>query len=115
MPLACEVGSKEVVPAIRSIIVKELLLMGVSYSRISKMMGVSTTTISKYNYSTNPLIEMISKDEELMDDIKTLSLMVNKGSANYHHICEICHMVRKKFFTGSLRCPVDDDVLPHDG
>ncbi|BBL46807.1 transcriptional regulator [Metallosphaera sedula] len=116
MKLACELGSQVVVPAIRTVVAQEMLSMGVPYSRIAEILGISTTTISKYRARNNGrLVEMIRKDPDLMEDMRTLSRMARDGSASYHHVCEMCHLIRKRFFMSSGKCPMDDEVLPRDG
>lgn len=98
MKLACELGSQVVVPAIRTVVAQEMLSMGVPYSRIAEILGISTTTISKYRARNNGrLVEMIRKDPDLMEDMRTLSRMARDGSASYHHVCEMCHLIRKRF------------------
>lgn len=99
MKLACEVGSQVVVPAIRAIVAEEMLSLGVPYSKVASILGISTTTISKYKAKPNSsLVELIKKDVDLMEDIKILSRMARDGNASYHHVCEMCSMIRKKFF-----------------
>jgi len=47
MKLACEIGSNRILPAIRALLIMELLDLGVPYSRVSTLFCVSTTTVAK--------------------------------------------------------------------
>lgn len=111
MKLACELGYSTILPALRALLILELLNIGVPYSRASSLIGVSTTTVAKYRSKVNhdKLITKIRNDEEIMEDVRALARLVKNGGGSYHHLCELCYLVRKKFFSEVGNCVNDDD------
>jgi len=111
MKLACEIGSNRILPAIRALLIMELLDLGVPYSRVSTLFSVSTTTVAKYRSKarSDVLVRKMRDDEQIMNDIRILARMIRDGGGSYHHMCELCYLVRKKFFNSVISCRNDDD------
>ena len=99
----CELVTKYVLPAVRSLIARELVdRYGFSQVAAAKMLGITQATISHYLYSKRgeKYLEKMSSNEDIMRMAKELADgIANKSISDVElmtRICDICLSIRSK-------------------
>ncbi len=99
----CELVTKYVLPAVRSLIVRELVdRYGFSQVVAAKMLGITQATISHYLYSKRgeKYLEKMSSNEDIMRMAKELADgIANKSISDVElmtRLCDICLSIRSK-------------------
>ena len=100
MPI-CEYMVREIFPAVRSIIAKELVdTLGYTQREAAEAMGVTQPAISQYlrNIRGNAKVEMLMSNIRVMEKIKKVTSELHKLSKieKSKKMCEICMTIRKE-------------------
>lgn len=103
MKMPCEVAVKSVVPAIRSLLAKELISTHrMKQTEVATLLGITQTAVSKYTHRVRGrvLSSEIQKEEEVKVLImKTADSLVNGNldrTALALRICTTCKLIREK-------------------
>jgi len=98
----CEEIFKEVLPAIRAILVKDLTERhGLNQVKVAKRLGITQPAVSQYLRSLRGTghVEALLKRSDLMGAIRKLSDAIASGKARGIRMaemyCEICMVLRK--------------------
>jgi hypothetical protein len=94
----CEVVVKEVLPAIRSILAKELKDSGMTQDEIAKALGITQASVSHYlKQSRGKNVRMLSENPELKKRLKETAAKIKEKKANpVLEFCVVCKDVRKE-------------------
>ncbi len=110
----CEVMVSSILPAMRSLITRELLTTyNLTQMETSELLGITQAAISQYNKeSRGAKVKILEKDEEIMKMIKELAKKIARGNMTALKInsefCKICKEIRKK----KLICQLHEDIYP---
>jgi predicted transcriptional regulator len=103
--LACEYSTKVIIPNLKMLIIEEGLKRNLPKNKLAQLLGISTATVCKYSQrKSNKIVELMKKDEELMDFVRIFLSHLLEGYANYMEICEMCIYVRKKILELDTKC-----------
>ncbi|MCD6476922.1 MAG: helix-turn-helix domain-containing protein [Candidatus Aenigmarchaeota archaeon] len=96
----CETIVPKILPAVRSLIAKEMLdKYNLTQQQVSNKLNISQAAISQYYRNmrgTN--IELLKNNLEIMQKIKELAKKIALSDNQYsseQNICEICRLIRK--------------------
>ena len=109
----CEVVVADVLPALRALIAKELMHLGLNQVQISKKLGVTQPAISQYMRELRgQRVKMLTSNGKVFDLIKVLSHDIATGdidsSAIHMRFCQICRAVRDE----RLLCKLHQENYP---
>lgn len=101
MKLPCEIAVKSVVPAIRALLAKELIVTyGMKQKEAADLLGITQTAVSKYAHHVRGRVMSIENEEEVGTLVtETAASLVSGGmdkTALALQICTTCKLVRKK-------------------
>lgn len=102
----CEVTAKSLVPAIRALLAKELIIThGMKQIEAANLLGITQTAISKYTHNVRGRVISIEDDREIKDRIKEAAASIAEKRLDKTEIvleiCYTCRFVRAK----RLMCP----------
>lgn len=90
----CEIAYVEIVPYIRSALVKKLLQKGVSVRRACKEVGLSVTAFEKHRYDKK--VEILEENEDVNDMLDAIANRIYSGDRiEPMTFCIICSQSRK--------------------
>jgi len=94
----CEVVVNEVLPAVRSILAKELKESGMTQEEIAKALGLTQASVSHYlKEARGKNIRMLESDVELRKSLKETAKRIKEKKANPAlDFCVVCRDVRKR-------------------
>lgn len=103
--IPCEIGVKSVIPAIKSIMAREMVeTQGLKQTQVAKILGISQSAVSKYTLQVRGHIISIDDIEEIRPLInKMINLLLNgtyQRAELLKFFCKTCIIIRKK----SLMC-----------
>jgi predicted transcriptional regulator len=110
----CEVIVTTVLPAIRSLITKELLdKYNLTQKEAAELLGLTQPAISQYNRESRGFkVKMLEKQPEIMKMIDDLSKKIVSGKIKPNEIqtkfCKICKKVR----TSRVICRLHEEIYP---
>jgi len=110
----CEVITTRVLPAIRSIMTRELLTTyGLTQKEVAELLGLTQAAISQYNREARGFrVELLEAEPEVMRMIKDLTRDVATKGISAKKInsrfCEICKKIREK----GMVCSIHEDIYP---
>lgn len=110
----CEVITSTVLPAIRSIITKELLsTYGLTQKQAADILGLTQPAISQYNRETRGFkVRIIEKQPRIMEMIDTLTKDIVREKTDPRKIqaqfCKICKNIRE---SGTI-CHLHEEIYP---
>jgi len=110
----CEVVVASVLPAVRSIITRELLIKyNMTQQDAADLLGITQAAVSQYNkQSRGSKVKLLEKEEDLMKTIDQLTKDIVDKKMNTKDInkrfCQICKTIRKK----KLICKLHEDIYP---
>ena len=110
----CEVMVASILPAMRSLITRELLTTyNLTQMEASELLGITQAAISQYNKeSRGAKVKILEKDKKIMKMIKKLAKKIARGNMSSLKInsefCEICKEIRKR----KLICQLHKDIYP---
>lgn len=84
--LRCEYSSRFILPAVRKVIVFELLKRGMKSKEIAKILGITPAAISQYIKGKRAVMEL--KESEIKEIKKIVEKGIKKGE-----ICKICKKI----------------------
>jgi predicted transcriptional regulator len=104
--IPCEVASKSVVPALKALMVKELLERhSLKQEQAAKLLGISQSAVSKYTKQVRGHAIRIRNMEEVQPLVNSLVDLVVEGNFErtdfLNFFCQACMTVRKT----SIMCP----------
>ncbi len=101
----CEVVVSDVLPAIRALIAKNLLDLGLTQKEISEKLGITQPAVSQYLKQVRGDMEII-KDKKILDDIKKFSIEIAADNLTpvqiHQRFCGICLCMRERGITCKL-------------
>jgi len=110
----CEVVVAIILPAIRSIMTRELLTKyNMTQQNAADLLGIAQAAVSQYNrQSRGSKVKILEKEEDIMKIIDQLTKDIVDKKINSKEInkrfCEICKIIRKKH----LICKIHEDIYP---
>ena len=112
----CEVIVSEVMPALRALIAKELMQLGLNQMEISKKLGITQPAVSQYMRELRGhRVRLLTSNENVFESVKTLAHEIATGDlkATELHIrlCEICRKIRDE----RLLCKLHQESYPSIG
>ncbi len=101
MLLPCEVAVKSLLPAVRSVLTKQLTTRhGLKQVEVAKLLGVSQPAISLYSKKMRGKALDLERDREVKTLIEDLADSLAKGGLSYRDFtlkfCSICKTTRAK-------------------
>jgi len=99
MKIFCETVFSDILPALRSIIAKELLeTYGMTQEEVSKKLGITQPAISQYKSAKRgSKVRLLTSNEKLMGLAKKIAAEIASGNVKfYEKVCEICKESRKE-------------------
>ena len=110
----CEVVTASVLPAIRSIMTKELLTTyKMTQQEAADILGITQPAVSQYNREARgSKIKMLTGEKDIMEMINNLTKDIVDKKINAREInerfCQICKEIREK----RLICKIHEDIYP---
>lgn len=110
----CEVIVTSILPAIRSIITKELLTnYNLTQKEASELLGLTQPAISQYNReSRGSKVKLLEKYPKIMEMIDNLTKKINSGRLNPRQIqaefCKVCKTIRES----KILCSLHEEIYP---
>jgi len=105
----CEIASRDIIPAIRAIIVIGLYKKGTSQTQIASFLGITTAEVNYYikgKRGNNEIINKLQSDVEFMDTVSsTVEKIIN--DTDVINLCTLCSIARKKILKDGSSCPFD--------
>ena len=104
----CEKASRSVLPAIRSIISRELMnIYGLKQRQVAELLGITQPAVSQYiRESRGSKVSLMEKYESLMDKIDDLSSDLVSGNLKpkefQQRMCDICGYIKSNKKLSSL-------------
>ncbi|NWG10703.1 hypothetical protein HXY33_02985 [Candidatus Bathyarchaeota archaeon] len=101
MLVPCEVATKCILPAVRAMIAKELMVThNLKQAEAAKLIGVSQPAISLYNRRMRGKAIDLENDKEVGILIENFASLLIKGNISHKDFipafCEICRTIRAK-------------------
>lgn len=101
MKLPCEIAVKSVVPAIRALLAKELIVTyGMKQTEAANLLGITQTAVSKYAHHVRGRVMSIENEDEVCTLIEDTAASLANGHLDKTKlgvkICATCKTVRKK-------------------
>ena len=101
MLLPCEVAVKSLVPAIRSVIARELIQSyGLKQKDVANLLGVTQTAVSKYTRHVRGAVLKIEEVEEVQPMIREIVVSLANGRMSRYELvakfCVACEVIRRK-------------------
>jgi predicted transcriptional regulator len=109
----CEIIVGDVLPALRALIAKELMQLGLNQSQISKKLGITQPAVSQYMRELRGQhVKMLMSNKDVIEAVKILAHEIATGNIEaselHLRICEICKTIRKQH----LLCKLHQEVYP---
>ena len=101
MLFPCEVAVKSLVPAIRSVIARELTQSyGLKQKEVAHLLGVTQTAVSKYTRHVRGTVLKIEEVEEVQPTIEEIVVSLANGRMSKYELvakfCVACEIIRRK-------------------
>lgn len=101
MLLPCEVAVKSLVPAIRSVLARELIQSyGLKQRDVANLLGVTQTAVSKYTRHVRGTVIKIEDVEEVQPTIKEIVVSLANGRMSKYELvakfCVACQIIRRQ-------------------
>lgn len=106
--IPCESAMRDVIPAIKAILVDQLVKDGISQSKAAALLGITPAEVSYYlkgKRADRKYKQVLEKDEEFMEMIAQYATRLT--DADQINICPICSLARKKLGIMDYTCPYD--------
>jgi len=115
MLLPCEVAVRSLVPALRSVIARQLTqTYELKQKDVARLLGVTQTAVSKYTRHVRGTVLRIEEVEEVQPAIKEIvASLANGGMSKYELVtkfCVACEIVRQKGMMCEL-CKLSDPTI----
>ncbi len=105
----CEIASRDIIPAIKAIIVIQLHKKGTSQTQIASLLGITTAEVNYYikgKRGNNDIIRKLQSDIQFMDTVSyTVEKIINDN--DIVNLCTLCSIARKKILKDGSSCPFD--------
>jgi hypothetical protein len=100
----CEIVVKYVLPAIRTLIVKEMMdTYGLTQVQVAEKLGITQPAVSQYIRSlrgSDKYAKLIERNKEVYKSVKALAGKIAKGELTYSQatdeFCKMCERMRAK-------------------
>lgn len=107
----CEIAVRDVIPAIKAILVERLYAQGLSQLQIASLIGISSAEVNYYlkgKRGDEEVKKKLETDEEIMDLIDSIvRRLLSSADSEVINICPLCSLARKKLNKNSYSCPYD--------
>jgi len=110
----CEVIVTSILPAIRSIITKELLTnYNLTQKEVSELLCLTQPAISQYSRESRGYkVKLLQKYPKIMEMIDDLTKKINSGRLNARQIqaelCKVCKTIRES----KILCSLHEEIYP---
>jgi predicted transcriptional regulator len=109
----CEVVVSDVMPALRALVAKELMHLGLNQVQISKKLGITQPAVSQYMRELRGYrVRLLTSNDKVAEAIKELAHDIAtgkmKGDDMHVRFCEICKKIREE----RLLCKLHKDSSP---
>jgi len=110
----CEVVVNSILPAIRSIMTRELLkTYNMTQQETADLLGITQASVSQYNrQSRGAKVKILGGESEIMEMINVLTKDIADKKLNAKGInsrfCQLCKKIREKH----LICKMHEDIYP---
>lgn len=117
----CEIVVTSVLPAVRSIMTKELLEKhGLNQKKAAELLGLTQPAISQYKREYRGYkVKMLEKQPEIMEMIDDLTKDIVSGKIDHKQIhtrfCKICENIRKNKIICKLHEQSYPEIAPCQG
>lgn len=113
----CEIIVSTILPAMRSLITKELLTrQGLTQKEAADLLGLTQPAISQYNREARGFkVKMLEKEPEIMNMIDDLTKDIVSGMKPkqiHSRFCDICKSIRKNRVICSLHQESYPEIAP---
>lgn len=110
--MPCEVAVKDVIPAIKAILVIELTSKSYSQKEIAEMLDISIAEVNyllKGKRGDEQMKKILLSDEDFMDLVKsfTQKLISDNNGNEALSLCPLCSYARRKILKQQDACPYD--------
>jgi len=93
----CEVVVKEVLPAVRSILAKELKDSGMTQDEIAESLGITQASVSHYlKQARGKNVKMFEDNPHLKKSLKETAKRIKEKKASPIEFCVVCRNARKE-------------------
>ncbi len=104
----CELAVRDILPAIRALIVIELHNRGLKQKEIAKLLGLTQPAVSYYlNRRRAKRIQLLESSKEVMREVKEVVKYLLSEEANPSIIsekfCDMCHLSREIVFKDNVK------------
>jgi len=101
MLLPCEVAVKSLIPALRSVVARELTqTYGLKQKDVADLLGVTQTAVSKYTRYVRGAVLKIEDVEEVQPTIREIVVSIVNGRTSKYELvakfCIACDIIRRK-------------------
>ncbi|MCY0862989.1 MAG: transcriptional regulator [Metallosphaera prunae] len=106
--IPCETAMRDVIPAIKALLVKELVNQGESQSHAASLLGLTPAEVSYYlkgKRAEGEYKAILENDEEFMEMIRHYTSKLH--DTDQVNICPLCSLARKKLGMMDYSCPYD--------
>lgn len=109
----CEIVVSDMLPALRALITKELMRLGLNQVQISKRLGITQPAISQYTRELRGRsAKLLTSNDKVMESIKLLAYEIVNGNVKtgelHIKICGICKKIREEH----LLCKLHKENYP---
>jgi len=104
----CELAVRDILPAIRALIVIELYNRGLKQKEIAKLLGLTQPAVSYYlNRRRAKRIKLLEASKEVMREVKEIVeyLLSEETDASFisEKFCDMCHLSREIVFKDNAK------------
>jgi len=112
----CEIIVADILPALRALITKELMQLGLNQIQIAKKLGITQPAVSHYMRELRgQRVKLLMSNESVIEAVKILAHEIATGSmeaADMHiKLCGICKKIREE----QLLCRLHKESYPSIG
>jgi predicted transcriptional regulator len=110
----CEVVVTSILPAIRSLITRELLTTyKLTQKETAELLGLTQPAISQYNRESRGYkVKLLEKQPKIVEMIDELTKKINSGKLNPRELqtqfCRVCKTIRKN----RIICSLHEEIYP---
>jgi predicted transcriptional regulator len=109
----CEIVVSDVLPALRAIVAREMMQLGLNQVQVSKKMGITQPAVSQYMRELRGYrVKLLTSNAKVSESVKELAhdMVTKEMKSDELHVrfCEICKTIRAEH----LLCKLHKDSYP---
>ncbi len=108
--IPCERASKDIIPAIKVMLVKYLSEGGMTQSEIAKVFDITTADVNYYLHGkrgNTPLRQKLEESPEFREMVKEYARKILNSHEENYNICILCSYARTKVLRDKQSCPYE--------